>query len=108
MNTLKKYPKQIPVYITRSTLAYTSTHLSRHKFLVAPTITIEILSEYIRRLLKLSSSAPIFLFVNNILQKSDTIIADIYSDHKTFDGEIHMTYSTDNIINSLNLYRLQF
>lgn len=98
------YPKQIPIYITRSTLAYNSTHLSRHKFLVAPNISIAILTNYIRQQLKLLIDVPIFLFVDNILQESDTLIAEIYNTYKTIDGEIHMQYSTDNIVNSLNLH----
>jgi hypothetical protein len=98
------YPKQIPIYLTRSTLAYNSTHLSRHKFLVAPNISIAILTNYIRLQLKLSADVPIFLFVNNILQRSNTLIAEIYNRYKSIDGEIHMQYSTDNIIESLNLH----
>lgn len=103
MNNIGEYSKQIPIYITRSNLANNSTNLSRHKFLVAPGLTIEYLSKYLHLKLKLQRNVPIFLFVNNTLQSPTTLIADIYSKYKNIDGEINMIYSTELIMNNINI-----
>jgi hypothetical protein len=98
MDTLIQYPKEITVYITRSTLSSISTNLSKHKFTVSPTITIGVLKNYLRRLLKLNNTVPLFLFVNNTLQTSNTSIAELYTNYKSINNEIYMIYATDFII----------
>ncbi|KAG2672261.1 hypothetical protein I3760_13G032000 [Carya illinoinensis] len=91
----KKYADRIPVIVEkaeRSDIPY----IDKKKYLVPADLTVGQFVYVIRKRIKLSAEKTIFIFVNNVLPPTGTIMSTIYDQKKDEDGFLYVTYSGEN------------
>ena len=94
-NIRLKYPKRIPVFVSRS--CYNNCpKIDRNKFLVPNDLTIGQFMFVIRKRMKLSSEKSIYLFVNNKIPPTSSLISNVYELNKNSDGFLYITYSAES------------
>jgi len=93
---LKKYPDRIPVIIEKSKNNSSLLNIDKHKFLVPSDLTLGQFSFVIRSRLKLDSNQAMFLFINNKILPTASLICQIYKDEKDKDGFLYAEYSGEN------------
>ena len=69
--------------------------IDKHKFLVPGDLTMGQFVYVIRKRVKLSPEKAIFIFVNNTLPTTPTLVSSIYKEHKDPDGFLYVTYSSE-------------
>ena len=84
---LLKYPDRIPVIVERLEKSKNSEipDLDKKKYLVPSDLTIGQFVFIIRKRIKLSPDQAIFIFVNNTLPSSSTLLSQIYKEHADLD-----------------------
>lgn len=92
---LAKYPDKIPVIVHRKNNADVP-ELTRHKYLVGKDLTVGSFIYIIRKGLKLSSDKAIFIFVDNLLPTTSTMMGELYAHHSQSDLCLHVTYSGES------------
>ncbi|XP_040991438.1 autophagy-related protein 8f-like isoform X4 [Juglans microcarpa x Juglans regia] len=91
----KKYVDRIPVIVEkaeRSDIPY----IDKKKYLVPADLTVGQFVYVIRKRIKLSAEKTIFIFVDNVLPPTGTIMSTIYDQKKDEDGFLYVTYSGEN------------
>ena len=92
---MKKYPDRIPVIINKLKKSDISD-IDKNKFLVPNDLTVGQFGYIIRKRIKLEPSKALFIFVNNTLPATSSIISQIYNDYKSEDDFLYMMYSGEN------------
>jgi GABA(A) receptor-associated protein len=93
----QKYPNKIPVFVEKAKNSSTSIpDLKKHKFLVPSHLSVGQFIWVIRKQIQLSSEKALFIFVNNTLPTSNTLISELYSAHKSSDGALRIKYTSEN------------
>jgi GABA(A) receptor-associated protein len=90
-----KYPDRIPVIVEKLNNS-TIYNIDKKKFLVPCDLTVSQFVYVIRNRLKLAPEDSIFIFVNNSLPNSSSLVSQIYKDHKDEDGFLYVSYSGEN------------
>ena len=98
IRTMSKYPDRIPVIVHRAKSASSDLPcIDKHKFLVPSDLTIGQFQYVIRKRLSLEPQKALFLFVNNSVPPTSTIISTIYDESKDPDTMfLFVTYSMEN------------
>jgi hypothetical protein len=52
--------------------------------------------------IKLSPEKAIFIFVNNVLPPSSSLLSHVYAEHKDADGFLYIVYSSENTFGSVS------
>ena len=91
-----KFPGRIPVFVTKASNARDIPDIPKRKFLVPNNISIGQFIWIIRRQIQLPAEKSLFLFVNNTLPTTSSLISELYSIHKSSDGVLHMMYTSEN------------
>ena len=94
-----KYPGRIPVIIKKGNS--NAPEIDRTKYLVPGDITFGTFSSLIRQRLKLKSDEAIFIMANNTLVNQSEIMSSIYKKHKSQNGSLELTYSTESTFGSM-------
>tara|TARA_B100001094_G_scaffold331602_1_gene400531 strand:+ start:1712 stop:2071 length:360 start_codon:yes stop_codon:yes gene_type:complete len=92
---LNKYTDKIPVIIERYKTK-NLTNIDKKKYLLPKEITVGQLLFIIRKKISLSSEQAIYLFSENDLLSSNTLIIDLYNKHKDDDKFLYLFYDTEN------------
>jgi len=94
---LSKYPDRVPIICERSLSATKDCPLiDKKKYLVPITYTVGEFLFIIRKRLKLPPEKAIFLFVNDIIPSTSSVIGIVYQTYKDADGYLYMSYSQEN------------
>lgn len=93
---LSKYLDKIPI-ICECSKFVNLPKLTTVRFLIPPDITAAHLVFIIRQRLKLSSTESIFLYIEDYMLSSSTVIGDIYMQKKDKDGFLYIQYSKENV-----------
>ena len=93
---LKKYPDRYPCIIERDPNC-DLPHLLKSKFLVPNTITFGQLIYIIRKRIKISPDQGLFIFVNNVLPPSSSILDTIYREYKDEDNFLYFVYRSESV-----------
>ena len=92
-----KYPDRIPIIIEKSvTNSGKIPNMDKHKFLVPADITIGQFMYILRQRIKLPSKVGMFLFINNKMLSTSTLIGAIYNEEKNIDDFLYVTFSGEN------------
>ena len=91
---IEKNPDKIPIIIEKSDNC--EFKIDKTKYLVPSDFKIQQLIYVIRKRIKIKDSETIFIYINNILPKSNTCIGEIYEDNKDEDGFLYINYSKEN------------
>ena len=89
------YNDRIPVIIEKSLDCKLET-LKKSKFLVPSELSVGQFVYVIRKNIKLSPEQAIFIFVNNVLPPTASLMSDIYAEHHDADGFLYFTYAGEN------------
>lgn len=98
-NTLEiirqKHPDHVPIFVSKDTRCKDLPDISNKKFFVPKTLSIGNFVYCVRKRLEISEQQAIFLFVGNALPNPNESMGSLYEIHKTEDGILHCTYSSD-------------
>lgn len=91
----KKYSDRIPVICERANKTDVPD-IDKKKYLVPSDLTVGQFVYVIRKRIELPPEKAIFLFVNNMLPPTASLMGAIYEEHKDEDGFLYITYSGEN------------
>lgn len=91
----QKYPDRIPVIVEKSPKSDVPD-LDKKKYLVPSDLTVGQFVYVIRKRVKLSAEKAIFIFVNNALPPTASLMSTIYEENKDEDGFLYVQYSGEN------------
>jgi GABA(A) receptor-associated protein len=92
-----KHPDKIPIICERSpTAGKDCPYIDKKKYLVQTECTFGQFLYVIRKQLKLPSDKALFLFTNNNIPPTTSLIKEIYARHKDEDGYLYVSYSQEN------------
>jgi GABA(A) receptor-associated protein len=92
----EKYPGKIPIFVTRARNANDLPDLPKHKFLAPSHLSVGQFLYVIRKHIQLPPEKALFVFVNNTLPTSSTSLAELYTNYRSNDGALRMTYTSEN------------
>jgi GABA(A) receptor-associated protein len=92
---LEKYPDRIPVIIEKSASSRIE-NIDKRKFLVPTDLTFGQLIGVVRKRINISKEKAIFLFCQNTIPASTTVVGTIYESFKDEDGFLYLEYSGEN------------
>ena len=89
-----KYPDRIPIILERASNCQSGIpDIDKHKFFVPRYITVDQFLYVIRKRIKLDSKVALFIFINNKLPATSSLIGNLYDDNKHKDFFLYTTYS---------------
>lgn len=91
-----KYPGKVPIFVTKALNAGDIPDLPKHKFLAPSHLSVGQFIWVIRKHISLPPEKALFVFINNTLPTSSTLLSELYSTHKSSDGALRMTYTSEN------------
>lgn len=89
-----KYPDRIPIIVIAGNNRV--PQIDKSKYLVPKDITVGQFLYIIRKRIKLNNENALFLFVDNVLPPTSSLISEIDCNHKDDDGFIYFTYIDEN------------
>ena len=92
-----KYPDRIPIFVTKGQDAGDIPDIPKHKFLVTSNLSLSEFILVIREQIQLPPEKALFVFVNNTLPTTSSLISELYSIHKSPDGALRMTYTSKSM-----------
>ncbi len=102
---MTKYPGRYPFIIERSSSSRSSiSHCPKTKFLVPGDITVGQMLAIVRRNITLPPEIAIFLFCNNTLPASNTLMRELYHANKEPDGFTYITYTGESTFGARPLH----
>uniref|UniRef100_A0A6C0EJE2 Autophagy-related protein n=1 Tax=viral metagenome TaxID=1070528 RepID=A0A6C0EJE2_9ZZZZ len=90
---LAKYPDRVPVIIEKHEKVGEIPELDKSKFLVPGDMTVGQFVYVIRKRIKLGPEQAIFMFVNNMLPATSSLLSTLYHEHKSDDGFLYCAYT---------------
>lgn len=96
LRIMKKYPDRIPIIVERSRSDTTTELINKNKYLAPSSLTVGQFVYVIRKRLVLPPEKAIFLFINNILPPTASLLGTIYDELKDKDHFLYITYSGEN------------
>lgn len=97
-----KYPGKVPIFVTRASNARDIPDIPKHKFLAPSHLSVGQFIWVIRRQMSLPPEKALFVFVDNTLPTSSTFLSELYANHKSPDGALRMTYTSENTFGGFN------
>jgi len=95
-NILQKYPNRIPAIVEKFSKCKNIDNIDKIKYLVPDDLTIGQFVFVIRKRLKLTPDKALFIFINNRLPTTHTLMKDIYANEKDDDNFLYIQYSGEN------------
>ena len=92
----EKYPGKIPIFVTKSPNARDIPDITKHRFLAPSDLRLSQFIWVIRKQIRLPPEKALFMFVNNTLPTSSSLLSELYSLHKSPDGALRMSYTSEN------------
>ena len=91
----EKYKDRVPIIVEKIELSEIA-YLDKNKYLVPSDLTIGQFQIVIRKRIEINHEQAIFLFVNNTLPPSSSVISDLYKSYKDSDGFLYIKYGCEN------------
>ena len=95
----QKYPDRIPVICERANKT-SIPNIDKKKYLVPADLTVGQFVYVIRKRIELPPEKAIFIFVNNQMPPTASMMSTIYEEQKSKDGFLYITYSGENTFGS--------
>ncbi|ODV68348.1 hypothetical protein HYPBUDRAFT_155474 [Hyphopichia burtonii NRRL Y-1933] len=92
---LQKFSDRLPV-ICEKVENSDIQDIDKRKYLVPGDLSVGQFVYVIRKRIRLPSEKAIFIFVNDILPPTATLMSTIYEEHKDEDGFLYVLYSGEN------------
>lgn len=91
-----KYPGRVPIFVKKSNNARDIPNIPKSKFLAPSNLSVGQFIYIIRRQISLPPEKALFIFVNNTLPTSSALLSELYATHKSPDGALHITYTSES------------
>lgn len=91
----QKYSDRIPVICEKAEKS-NIPDIDKKKYLVPADLTVGQFVYVIRKRIKLDSTTNIFIFVNNVLPPTASLMSQLYEEQRDEDGFLYITYSGEN------------
>ena len=93
-----KYPDRIPIIVHRCNTAGPDVpQIDKHKFLVPSDLSMGQFQYVIRKRLTLSPEKALFLFVNNAIVPTSSLVSSVYDEYQDEDTMfLYVTYAMEN------------
>jgi GABA(A) receptor-associated protein len=91
-----KFPGRVPVIVERGLRSKTVPTIDKHKFLVPGDLTLGQFTYVIRTRIHLSPESALFLFVNNSLPTTGSLMKELFWSQKDADGFLYVQYCGEN------------
>ncbi|EFC46184.1 autophagy related protein ATG8 [Naegleria gruberi] len=91
----QRYSDRIPVICEKADKS-NFPDIDKKKYLVPADLTVAQFVYIIRKRIKIDSTTNIFIFVNNVLPPSATLMSQLYEEQKDDDGFLYVTYNGEN------------
>lgn len=95
-----RFPYKIPVIIENNSTNKDIPNIDKTKFLIPIDMTISQFLIILRKRIKISPTAAIYLFIQNTIPQGTSIISDLYTKYKDDDGFLYMCYRGENTFGS--------
>lgn len=92
---MRKYEDRIPVIVEKAQRSDIQC-VDKRKYLVPRDLTVGQFAGVIRKRICLPSEKAMFLFVDNILPATGTLMSELYNEKKDEDGFLYIVYSAEN------------
>jgi GABA(A) receptor-associated protein len=90
-----KYPDRIPVICERADRS-DIPEIDKKKYLVPVDLTVGQFVYVIRNRIKLPPEQAVFVFINDVMPPTASLMSAIYEEQKSADGFLYITYSGEN------------
>ncbi|EXB44446.1 hypothetical protein L484_013864 [Morus notabilis] len=104
---LAKYPDRVPV-IAEKHSGSDLPEMEKKKYLVPRDMSVGQFIHILRSRLHLSPGKALFVFVNDTLPQTATLMDLVYESSKDEDGFLYMCYSTEKTFGGMNKYYSDF
>jgi GABA(A) receptor-associated protein len=94
---IEKFPGRVPVLVQRHTQAKNIPDIDKNKFLVPDVLTIGQFIYVVRKRINLEPDKALFMFVNNTLPTTGSLIKELYHAYKGTDGALHIVYTSESV-----------
>ncbi|XP_072983917.1 autophagy-related protein 8f-like [Typha latifolia] len=91
----QKYSDRVPVIVEKADKSDVP-NIDKKKYLVPADLTLGQFVYVIRKRINLTADKAIFMFVDNVLPPTGTLMGKIYEDKKDEDGFLYLIYSGEN------------
>ena len=91
----EKYPDRVPVIVQRAKKSKLQD-IDKKKYIVPIDLTVGQFMYVIRKRINLKASEAIFLFINNVLPPTASIMGTIYENNKDKDGFLYVEYEGES------------
>jgi GABA(A) receptor-associated protein len=98
-----KYPDCVPIICEVSPQFKEQLDLNKRKFLVPSYITVGQFMYVIRKRIKMDSSQALFIFVNNHLPRTSSMVSELYSKHADEDRFLYTLISLESTFGTTEL-----
>ena len=99
-NILKKYPNRIPIICEKFQYSLNAPNIDKHKYLVAYDLTLGQFMAVIRKRMKMTPDAGLYIFINGIISSNSYLLSSLYSDFKDDDGFLYIIYDVESTFGS--------
>ena len=94
---LEKFPGRIPIIVERALKDKSTPLIDKNKFLCPGDLTVGQFLFIIRNRMKLASEKALFVFINDSLPPTNTLIKQVYYQFRQEDGFLYMSYCGENV-----------
>ncbi len=98
-----KFPDKIPAIVEIASNTKDLPIIDKSKFLVPKNLTLGQFIFVIRRRLVLPSEKALFVFINNTLPTTSTLMSEIYNQYVDKDGFLYVRYTSENTFGYKNI-----
>ena len=97
---LTKFPDRIPIIVEKQASSDIDD-IDKKKFLVPTDLTVGQFVYVIRKRIKLEPEKAVFIFINNTLPPTAALMSQVYSEQKSSDLFLYVTYSGENTFGNI-------
>ena len=91
----KKFPFRVPVIVEKAESSDIA-NIQKKKYLVPNELTVGQFVYVIRKQIKLSPEEALFVFIDNYLPPTASLMSSVFAAHKSPDGFLYVKYSGEN------------
>jgi GABA(A) receptor-associated protein len=95
-----KYPDRVPIICEVSSQFKDQFNLDKSKYLVPNDLTVGQFIHVIRKRIKMDASQSLFMFINNSLPNTSSLISEIYREHADEDRFLYILISLESTFGS--------
>lgn len=98
----KKFPDRVPIIVEKIPKSELP-ELDKHKYLVPSDLTVGQFIYVIRKRIKLTPEKALFIFVNNKLPPTASLVSELYEKEKDDDGFLYLSVSSDTVFGRVSV-----